>query len=289
MAAADGRTGEPGATPGVSKVGRNALAGTGATAGPGRSSQGQSALTTCSGAAQAIFATAFAAQHGMAQVAGSLTHAPSPPEGRGEAQLGAFAFTGIAARIRASVSRNLRRRSNARRTKANLLHNSGVDRREFLLRRIRVLLVGFVVGVVLAGVTAFPLTQEAIVGARLMGAQRGAPGMSGWIALVRDGLVETDRKYPFIAYGTDWLAFGHLMIAAAFWGPIRDPVRNVSTVRWGVLCCVASVPVALVCGPLRGVPPFWLPIDCAFGLIGIVPLLVVLRDVRELESLGPDA
>ena len=32
-------------------------------------------------------------------------------------------------------------------------------------------------------------------------------GLSRWIALVRQGLRETDQKYPFIAYGTDWLAF----------------------------------------------------------------------------------
>ncbi|SCF41963.1 hypothetical protein [Micromonospora mirobrigensis] len=32
-------------------------------------------------------------------------------------------------------------------------------------------------------------------------------------------------------YGTDWLAFAHLVLAVAFWGPLRDPVRNVWVVQ----------------------------------------------------------
>ena len=160
-----------------------------------------------------------------------------------------------------------------------------MDRRRVLRRRIRVLLVGFAVGVVLAGVTAIPLPQELDLVARLTHARLGDPGLSGWIARVRDALAETDRRYPFLAYGTDWLAFGHLMIAAAFWGPIREPVRNRFVVRWGMFCCLASVPVALTFGPLRGIPLFWLPIDCAFGLVGIIPLWFVDRDIRELEAL----
>ena len=160
-----------------------------------------------------------------------------------------------------------------------------MDRKRALERRIRVLLLGFVAGVVLAGVTAFPLVQEVTLLAQWIGAEPGAPGLSGWVARIRDALVDTDRRYPFLAYGTDWLAFGHLMIAAAFWGVLKDPVRNVFLVRWGMFCCLATLPVVLVCGPLRGIPPAWMAIDCSFGLIGIVPLLVVQRDIRELEGL----
>ena len=160
-----------------------------------------------------------------------------------------------------------------------------MDRRKILERRIRVLLTGFALGVVLAGVTAFPLPQELTLLVRWTGAQPGTAGLSGWIARVRDALVDTDAKYPFLAYGTDWLAFGHLVIAAAFLGPIRDPVRNRFVVRWGMFCCLASIPLALVMGPLRGVPLFWLPIDLAFGLVGIVPLIAVDRAIGELEGL----
>ena len=36
------------------------------------------------------------------------------------------------------------------------------------------------------------------------------------------------RGYPLLAYGTDWLAFSHLVLAVVFLGAWRDPVRN----RW---------------------------------------------------------
>ena len=38
------------------------------------------------------------------------------------------------------------------------------------------------------------------------------------------------------------------MIAVAFWGPWRDPVRNVWIVEWGMVCCAAIVPLALIAG-----------------------------------------
>jgi hypothetical protein len=87
---------------------------------------------------------------------------------------------------------------------------------------------------VVSGVTAFPLVTEtgwALVIARGPVLADRLPGLVGWLARVHDGLAETGRRYPFIAYGTDWLAFAHLVIAVAFWGPIRDPVRNVWVVQ----------------------------------------------------------
>lgn len=106
-----------------------------------------------------------------------------------------------------------------------------------------------------------------------------------WLVRVRDALVAVDVRYPFLAYGTDWLAFAHLVIAAAFLGPIRDPVRNVWVVQWGVIACAAILPLALVCGPIRGTPFFWQVIDCSFGIVGAIPLLVCLRMIRRLERL----
>ena len=95
-----------------------------------------------------------------------------------------------------------------------------------LRRRIRSGLGAFIVGLAVSGLTAIPLNWELGVLTRLVGSHFG--GLSDWIFRVEDGLRETDARYPFIAYGTDWLAFGHLMIAVAFIGPYLDPVRN----RW---------------------------------------------------------
>lgn len=162
--------------------------------------------------------------------------------------------------------------------------------RQALERRIRILLIGFIIGLVLSGVTAFPLSWEVSLLARWLGADESAgaerySGLLHWIVTVRDGLRVTDAKYPFLAYGTDWLAFGHIVIATAFIGPLRDPVRNVWVVEWGILACVMVVPLALICGPIRGIPLGWRLIDCSFGVVGIVPLLLCRRYAIELEGL----
>jgi hypothetical protein len=42
-------------------------------------------------------------------------------------------------------------------------------------------------------------------------------------------------------------------------------------------------PLALICGPIRGIPFYWQLIDCSFGFFGMIPLLLCLRDVGRLE------
>ncbi|MCX4689327.1 hypothetical protein OG401_34380 [Kitasatospora purpeofusca] len=165
--------------------------------------------------------------------------------------------------------------------------NDATDNDRTALRRVRRLLWLFVVCLVLSGLTAFPLESETRWLADLA-AGPGAPvtdrfpALLEWILRVRDGIAETNARYPFLAYGTDWLAFAHLVIAAAFVGPLKDPVRNVWVIRWAVLACAGIVPLALICGPLRGIPLYWRFIDMSFGVIGVVPLLMVLRALRPL-------
>ncbi|MFB7475953.1 hypothetical protein [Kitasatospora sp. NPDC056184] len=165
--------------------------------------------------------------------------------------------------------------------------NDAIDGERTALRRVRRWLRIFVVCLVLSGLTAFPLESETrwladlATGPAAPVAER-FPALLEWIERVRDGLAETNARYPFLAYGTDWLAFAHLVIAAAFWGPIKDPVRNVWVVRWAVLACAGIIPLALICGPLRGIPLYWRFIDMSFGIVGVVPLLVVLRALRPL-------
>lgn len=152
----------------------------------------------------------------------------------------------------------------------------------FLRRRVKILLIAFVIGLVMSGLTAFPLQWEVSTLALYMGASDNATvettsGLLQWIVKVRNALNDTYSKYPFIAYGTDWLAFGHLMIALAFIGPIRDPVRNIWVIEFGMLACVLIIPLALICGPIRGIPIYWRLIDCSFGVVGIVPLWVARK------------
>lgn len=158
-----------------------------------------------------------------------------------------------------------------------------------ILRRIRILLVAFMIGLALSGITAFPLEWELNLLAHWLGAPPDAvpqdySGLTHWIVKVRNGLRETNAHFPFIAYGTDWLAFGHLVIATAFIGPLRDPVRNKWVIDWGLIACAAIIPLALICGPLRGIPFYWQLIDCSFGIVGAIPLLLCRKYIRELEQ-----
>ena len=137
------------------------------------------------------------------------------------------------------------------------------------LRYVRLLLSAFVAALVLSGLTAFPLLWEL----RLLTSWFGAgtaigtalPGLAHWLGFVREGLETTGRKYPFLAYGTDWLAFAHLVIAVAFVGPLRDPVRNIWVVEFGMITCLMVIPLALICGQLRGIPFCWRLLDCSFA------------------------
>ena len=157
------------------------------------------------------------------------------------------------------------------------------------LSRIRVWLGLFVAGLLIAGVTAFPLEWESrILSQWLHGpgawAADAFPPARAWIDHVRQGFAVSYHRYPWLAYGTDWLAFGHITIAVAFVGPIRDPVRNKWVVQFGMIACVLVIPLAAICGPLRGIPLFWMPIDMSFGVVGIVPLILAYRHIRVLEA-----
>lgn len=154
-------------------------------------------------------------------------------------------------------------------------------------RIIRILLVFFIVALTVSGLTAFPLTAEVNLLERLIG--QGTivediwPDMARWISFVHQGLNDTNHQYPFIFYGTDWLGFAHITIAIAFIGPLRDPVKNIWVVEFGMIACVLLIPLALICGPIRGIPFFWTLIDCSFGVFGVIPLGVAYRYIKRVE------
>ena len=157
-----------------------------------------------------------------------------------------------------------------------------------LRRRIRYLLIFFIAALALSGLTAFPLVWEAALLNQvviLVGVPHWWPAMADWTAQIALGLQATNARYPFILYGTDWLAFAHLMIAIAFWGPLKDPIRNVWVVEFGMIACVLILPLALIFGPLRGIPPFWIAIDCSFGVFGFLPLWLARREIVQLARL----
>lgn len=160
---------------------------------------------------------------------------------------------------------------------------------EKALRRCRAALIVFIAGLVVSGLTAFPLPAELRLLSACLGIDAAASpyayqGLRFWIATVRLGLERTDAAYPWLAYGTDWLAFAHLAIAVFFIGPLIDPARN----RWilisGIVACAAVVPMALIAGAVRGIPLYWRLIDCSFGVFGAIPLIYCLRLSMGLDE-----
>src|SRR5579884_3889788 len=127
-----------------------------------------------------------------------------------------------------------------------------------LRRRIRFWTMLFMAGLVLSGATALPLASTIEYGTRWLGNDMSWHGIlphevAAWLCTIRDGIRLNAREAAFIFYGTDWLAFGHFIIAIAFVGALRDPVRNRWLYQFGMIAC-AAVPVwAFLLGPMRGI------------------------------------
>lgn len=142
-----------------------------------------------------------------------------------------------------------------------------------------------VVGLVVAGLTAFPLVTETRWLDGVVDHASWVPGfVVRWIDHLTVGIRETGVRYPFLAYGTDWLAYAHLMIAVLFVGAVVDPVRNVWVVWFGLIACASIIPLALIAGPVRHIPFWWTCIDMSFGVVGAVPILFALAGIRTLVA-----
>ena len=112
---------------------------------------------------------------------------------------------------------------------------------------------------------------------------------SSTVRPVREGLEITAHGLPVHRVGTDWLAFAHLVIAVAFWGPLRDPVRIIWVIDFGLIACAGVIPLALIAAPIRDIPWGWSLIDMSFGVFGAIPLMFVRRMIKRLERLLADA
>lgn len=145
---------------------------------------------------------------------------------------------------------------------------------------IRRWLVFFILALVISGATAIPAESELAFATRLipMGTLIG-----DWLDKLYMAVVYQNRHYPYLAYGYDWLAFAHFVLAVLFIGPLRDPVRNKWVIEFGMIACVLVIPFALIAGAMRGLPLWWRLVDCAFGVAGLVPLVIVWKKINLLE------
>jgi hypothetical protein len=162
--------------------------------------------------------------------------------------------------------------------------------KEKLLFIIRGVTLLFIIALVLSGITAFPVETELKILISILGISPDVPadsytGIQGWLASVYEGLRQTNEYYPFLAYGYDWLAFAHIVIAIAFIGLYLKPVRNKWLIYFGMIACAGIIPLAFICGYVREIPFYWQLIDCSFGILGFIPLYILHIYVNRLEKL----
>ena len=148
-------------------------------------------------------------------------------------------------------------------------------------KEIKGWLIFFMITLFLSGLTAIPLETELefVSGFFPLGSSIG-----DWMDKVYTGLHETNKKYPFLAYGYDWLAFAHFVLAILFIGPLKNPVRNKWVIEFGMIACLLIIPFAMIAGHYRGIPFGWRLIDCSFGIIGLIPLSICLTKINQLEK-----
>ena len=150
------------------------------------------------------------------------------------------------------------------------------------IQKIRWILWGFILLLVFSGITAFPIETELNWLSNYLG--HGSGPIDRWFNKIHTAVVQTNLHYPYLAYGTDWLAFAHLVIAVVFWGPIKDPVKNKWVIEFGMIACIMVFPLAFIAGHIRGIPWFWQLIDCSFGVFGIIPLIICHNLITKLEK-----
>ena len=163
-----------------------------------------------------------------------------------------------------------------------------MNQKVILQSRIRFLIIFFICALAASGLTAIPMQWELKMLLPLFGDgtrfSSMFPVLAKWLELINTGIQNGYGQFPFLAYGTDWLAFGHIAIAIAFIGPLRDPIKNIWVIEFGIVACFLIIPWALIFGTIRNIPFFWQLIDMSFGVIGMIPLWIVRRDIRRLAS-----
>lgn len=146
------------------------------------------------------------------------------------------------------------------------------------MKTIRTHLVIFISLLLLSGITAFPLQTE--IDFLYLHRQVVSEPLAAWICKVH----ETIHQTPDISlYGTDWLAFAHIIISLFFIPVYRQPKNYKANLIVGQVACLLVFPLAFICGPIRGIPFFHQLIDCSFGLFGFLYLWYILRKINRLN------
>lgn len=148
---------------------------------------------------------------------------------------------------------------------------------------VKRLLGFFIACLFLSGVTVFPLHCELQTAVRLIPA---GSGMHDWLFRASSAYNKVEATYPFLLYGYDWLAFAHIVLAVLFVGAYRDPIKNKWVIEFGLIACVLVLPLALIAGPLRGIPLGWRCIDMSFGVVGFIVLAICQTKLKSMTRIA---
>ncbi|NQX97472.1 MAG: hypothetical protein HRT73_06285 [Flavobacteriales bacterium] len=152
------------------------------------------------------------------------------------------------------------------------------------LKKTKRITAFFILLLVLSGITAFPLQTELNFLVDSLTPNSGL--LYQWLNEVSTAINDINNNYPFLAYGTDWLAFAHIIISIFFIGVYIDPVKNIWITHTGIIACLLVFPVAFIAGYVRGIPLFWQFIDCCFGALGLIPLIIIHKNTKQLINLN---
>ena len=152
-----------------------------------------------------------------------------------------------------------------------------------LRRKIKAVIIITIVGLLLNGISAVPLQTELKI---LLSNPDALPAfVRDWWMYVQKGVSETSWNYTFMRYGFDWLAFAHLLIAIAFLGPLKDPIKNEWVITWGMIASALSALMALGWEQKRLIPLWWACIDASIAIIAFLILLLCNSWVQQLKRL----
>jgi hypothetical protein len=149
--------------------------------------------------------------------------------------------------------------------------------------RIRVWTLFFIAALFVSGITAIPLQPELDFLVQTFAQGDPPSALGSWLLHIHAAIIDVSTRWPFLALGTDWLAFGHIVIGLGFIGLLRDPIRNEWLVTWGMIACLLVIPWAWGFGLARHIPWGWRLVDSSFGVGGMVPLLLIRSYVQELK------
>ena len=149
------------------------------------------------------------------------------------------------------------------------------------IKQIKKIIVAFIILLAVSGITAIPIDLQLNLILKFI-PQNNI--LSNWLTKVLTAYETVKIQYPFLLYGYDWLAFAHIILAILFYGPYKDPVKNIWVIQFGLIACTLVLPLAFVAGYFRNIPFWWQLIDSCFGIIGFAVLWICYKKILLLQK-----